>query len=84
MATKPKPRPLVQFLEARFEYLRCMHKGDANELPDKLKTESLAGILTRSKSDSEIQGKWKKEKEKAPEEGILLIVNGPRAARKHR
>ena len=40
-----KPRPLVQFLDARFEYIRCMHKGDADDLPEKLKSESLAGIL---------------------------------------
>jgi hypothetical protein len=45
MAASSKKSPLVQFVEARFEYLRCMHKGPNADLPEKLKIESLQGIM---------------------------------------
>ena len=40
-----KPSPIVAFMRARFEYVSCMFKGHKDEMPAKLKTDALQGIL---------------------------------------
>ena len=40
-----KPSPIVAFMRARFEYVSCMFKGHKAEMPAKLKTDALQGIL---------------------------------------
>ena len=55
VATKSmKQCPLVRFLQARFEYILCLHKGPKEELPLKLKTESMQGIMKQLASTKQI------------------------------